>query len=493
VLSAMLVAVTAGCTAADPAVREMSQAVVAWQRPQVRADGGGATSTTPSMNRKESSLLDLPQAVSPAGAESRLQVYLRDVLERNPSIAAAKADVRAKLERVAQVTSWSDPVLRAVFRPEPIQTAAGDAGFTLGVSQKLPLPARLGRAGEMAVAAAHAAVERLNGVRLDLIADVERAYFDLYLLDRSIELTQAHVISLEDLEAVLSAQYRVGKVEQQDLLRTHTELAKLRDDQERLRRQRLASAVALNGALDYAPSREIPLTTPVTLPALAIDVGELIALANENNPELGELAYEIKREQAAVELTRLGYWPDTTVGFEWTHVDPRKAFEPPINPQTARRPVVSRKSKVGDDNWAFVLQFNVPIWRNRIESAKREAAQKLQQTVHDRRAALNAIESRVFDAWSRVQTHQDTANLLESTLIPQARQTYEVSLTAYQAGKSDFLNVIDNWRRLLGFELMYHREVVGLRTSFSELERVVGVQLTRVEATSNRREPREQP
>ena len=148
------------------------------------------------------------------------------------------------------------------------------------------------------------------------------------------------------------------------------------------------------------------------------------------------------------------------------------------------RPTVSRKSEAGDDNWALMLQVDVPIWFDRLEAAKREARHKLQKTRHQRHAAFNMIAFRVFDAWVRVQTQQDTITLLESTLIPQARQTYEVSLTAYQAGKTGFLTVIDNWRRLLDFELMVHREVAELETAFSELQRQVGLQLIREEIVS---------
>jgi hypothetical protein len=54
-----------------------------------------------------------------------------------------------------------------------------------------------------------------------------------------------------------------------------------------------------------------------------------------------------------------------------------------------------------------------------------------------------------------------------------------VSLSAYQTGKSDFLAVIDNWRRLLAFELMLHREISDMQIALSEIQREVGVQLIR--------------
>lgn len=80
---------------------------------------------------------------------------------------------------------------------------------------------------------------------------------------------------------------------------------------------------------------------------------------------------------------------------------------------------------------------------------------------------------------------EHTLRVLETELIPQSRQTYEVTLTAYQAGQTDFLSLIDNWRRWLHFELMRHRETVDLETAFADLQREVGLQLLRRDADAD--------
>ena len=96
----------------------------------------------------------------------------------------------------------------------------------------------------------------------------------------------------------------------------------------------------------------------------------------------------------------------------------------------------------------------------------------------DLHATQNLVAFRIFEVWSRIETQQHTLDVLNEELIPQARQTYEVALTSYQAGNTDFLTLIDNWRRWLNFELMRHRETVDFQTAFAELQREVGMQLT---------------
>jgi len=484
-----------GCSWHQPVEREVSQTIDAWQRPVFQSDSakpGECSDRTASESAPGTGALEEGEGhnqTRPSSSTPQLQPWITGALARNPAVLAAMADARTKLARVAQATALPDPFLRFAVRPEPIRTAAGDLHFTFGVGQKIPLPARLEHAGRIAEAEVRMAIERLNATRLQVIADVEQAYYRLYLTDRSIELTRAHRLSLENLEQVVAMQYRVGKAEQHDLLRVQTEVAKLRDNENRLAHRRTAAAAALNQLLDYPPTGEVPTTETVHVRAFDADVEQLVALAVEHNPELAILIRQAERDQEGVELSDLDHWPDVTIGAEWTYIEPRDAFEPPDAPRGA----VNRMSETGTDSWALMLQFNVPIWFDRIEAAKQEARSRLLQTRHRRQAALNMIEFRILDAWTRVQTQQDTIKLLESTLIPQARQTYDVSLTAYQAGRSNFLTVIDNWQRFLDFELMLHREVAELETAFSQLQREVGLQLVRDEIAAKTKEQGEQP
>ncbi len=414
-----------------------------------------------------------------------VDAYIREAVERNPGIQAAIAHARAQLERIPQVTSLADPMLRAVTRPEPIQTAAGDVYFTFGVSQTFPLLAKLERAGDVAAAETRMALEQLNSKRIQLIADVERAYWQIYRVDRNLEITREKRRVLEDLSSVVETQYEVGDVPQQDLIRVQTEIAKLRDDERRLVIQRGSAIAALNQLADQRIDRPIPATTPTNVIAIDADVDDLIELAANNNPELAAFHESISAKEEQVELAMLGYWPDLTLGFEWNYLKGRDSFVPPVNPSTGRRPAYSRKSEVGDDNWAVMLQFNLPIWTGRVEAAKREAHQRLIAAKKEQHDTKNMIAFRVFDAWSRVQAQQHTLRVLDDELIPQSRQTYEVTLTAYQSGKSSFVSLIDHWRRWLDFELMRHRETVDLELAFTDLQREIGMQLLRNEQTNS--------
>jgi outer membrane protein TolC len=179
-----------------------------------------------------------------------------------------------------------------------------------------------------------------------------------------------------------------------------------------------------------------------------------------------------------VRLSRLGYWPDFTVGFEWMKMEPRDAFEPPRNPQTGQRPVVSRMSEAGTDNWAITLGFNLPIWFHRIEAGIHEARQRLLASQQGYSAERNRVFYEIEDALARIDAQRNLAELFERTIIPEAEQAYRVSQAGYSSGRTGFLEVIESWRKWADFTIQYHRALGELERSVADLEQAVGSSLS---------------
>ena len=139
-------------------------------------------------------------------APATLRELILHALDKNPDINAAEDIARAKAERIPQVTALPDPILSTKTLPEPVRTAEGDNYFILGVTQKLPVPEKLDTKGRVALEETRISLERLQQTRLRVIADVKRAYFQLYVLDKSIEITRANQDLLRGLIDVARSQ-----------------------------------------------------------------------------------------------------------------------------------------------------------------------------------------------------------------------------------------------------------------------------------------------
>ena len=315
-----------------------------------------------------------------------------------------------------------------------------------------------------------------------MIADVKRAYFQVYILDRSIEVTRANQDLLRGLINVARAQVAAGRRRQDDVLRAQTELSDLEAELIALRQRRVTVVAKLNELLSR--DRATVIGTPEDFDIRQVDLAieALFSKAIEANPELQRFERQIERDQWASELTKLAYWPDFTIGFEWMQMDPRGAFKAPRNPTTGQRPVTPQLSEDGSDNWAITFGFNLPIWFDKIKAGIEEANRKLAASRQQFAAARNRIYFQVEDALERVRSQQELATLFKNTIIPQAEQTYHVSQASYTAGASDFLYVIDNWRKWLVFTIQYYRSLGELERSVADLEQALGMSLSEVGA-----------
>jgi outer membrane protein TolC len=423
------------------------------------------------------------ETVAPHETPSSLSGYIALALGRNPDIKAAVETARAAAERVPQVTSLPDPIVGTRTFVEPVRPAEGDNYFNLNVSQKLPPPAKLDTAGRIAVEETRMALDRLRDTRQQVIADVKRTYFRLYVQDRSIEILGDNQQLLAGLIDVARAQVAAGRRSQDDVLRAQVELSGLESELIRLRQGRSVAAARLNQLLDRPTATSVPSPEDYGIRDAEVSVDELVDRAAESNPALSRLRHQIEREREAAELARLARWPDFTIGFTWMQMDPRGAFEPPRNPQTGRRPVVSQLSEDGSDNWAVTFGFNVPIWFDRIEAGIEEARRRLSASEQEYASAKNEVSFRISDALERVHAQAELARLFRDTIIPQAEQAYRVSQGSYSAGTIDFLDVIDNWREWLTFNVQYYRSLGELERSVADLEQAIGMSLSEAGAS----------
>lgn len=234
----------------------------------------------------------------------------------------------------------------------------------------------------------------------------------------------------------------------------------------------------LNRVLNRPPTTGVPTLEEFDVRGVGVKLEDLFTAAAGQNPDLLRLKQQLERDRQSVELAKLAYWPDFTLGFEWMYMRPRDAFVPPPNPQTGMLPAINRMSEEGTDNWAITLSVNIPLWIEKIEGGIREAHSRLLATQHEYVATKNRVNFEIEDAFARVQAQRELAAIFKDTIIPQAQQAYEVSRAAYSAGASDFLFVIDNWQKWLMFTIQYHRALGELERSVADLEAAIGLSLS---------------
>jgi outer membrane protein TolC len=249
----------------------------------------------------------------------------------------------------------------------------------------------------------------------------------------------------------------VGTGLQQDVLRAQVAVTSLL--RERLQRRaavRQAEA-ALAALLDLDPQvgfgRTAELAESAPLPAFE----PMLTRLEETSPRLRAFASRVEEAEYRKQAKEFEGYPDFDLGLGYR----------------ARERVVGDPVD-GDDSVSVGVRVRLPInrakWRARIA----------EQSAHVRRAkaAYRAERSRLTDAvrsaFAELERADREAVLLESGLVPQARQSLESSRSGYEVDKVDFLSLIDSQVRLLEAELSLVRAVADRREAFAALEAAMG-------------------
>jgi outer membrane protein, heavy metal efflux system len=416
-----------------------------------------------------------------------LQDYICLALAENPDLKAARQTALARAKRIPQVTALPDPMIatRTYSPNRPMMLAEGNNVFSMAITQQLPNPEKLDRQGRIALEETRMALAELEQTRLRVIGDVKRAYFQLYNLDQSIRITGENRRLLMDLVAVVRIQVSANKRPQDDALRAQVEVANLDRDLIELRQNRITTAAMLNTLLGRPPQTTVPRPEVFNPRDMDLKIESLMAQAIETNPELKRLEHQIERDRQSRRLAGLGYWPEFRIGVEWMAMEPRQmpaerstqtlTMQPngQMMPMTMM-PMGAPKTESPEDMYAIMAEMSLPVWVQKIDAGIKEAEYNLGASIDQYTAARNRVAFRIQDALARVQAQRQLVEILKNTILPQARQAYELSRTSYAAGTTEFLAVSDNRQKWLTFNIQYHRALAELQRSMADLEQEIG-------------------
>ncbi len=417
-----------------------------------------------------------PAAPSLAGPQP-VETYVAYALAQNPDIQAARKRVEAAAERVPQAASLEDPTLSVMgypFFPAVPQTAAGRGTARIAATQPVPWFGKLQSRAEVAEAETEMARRELAAAELEVIDRVKRAYYELYYVQQAIRVTEEDRKLLLDLTKSAESRYSAGKVSQQDWLRALLEVSNLQSELIRLRQELESSQARLAQLLHVSP--DTPLRAVEQLPKEQIphDLEHLYHQAVAIRPELQAQLAAVQRDRRSVELARLAYFPDFALTVDWAGMTTSGATAPTAD---------------GIPDVGIGMMVNVPIYRKRLDAGVREAEAKTVATARKYDSLRDQTVQEVKDLFAQATSQHALVQLFRDDIIPRAEQTLQVSSIAYETGQTDFLQLIDNWRQLLRFQVMYRRQESQLQQTLAALERVVGGELPREEAETTEKAP----
>lgn len=396
-------------------------------------------------------------------ADSPLSDLVLYAEQNSPDLKAAEHLTQAAEERIQQARGLPDPRLQVSVAAVPIETRVGPQQGKISFDQTIPGRGKRGQRAQVASAEAETAQTVYELRRRELGFRVADAYYELYLLARSIEITRDNRDILIYVEQVVRKAYETGNAPYADLIRSQVEIGKLENDLLSLNDQQRAAAAHLNTLLHRDVDAPLPAPLVTDAPVILRSADELRDIVVNEAPEVRVLDSRLDGEAQRIRLAEIDDRLDWNLSLSYVPIGSAAIADLPDS---------------GRDAVFAGVSIRLPVWGKKYRAAEREA--------HEREAAIRAARSEVGDRLSdrlerllyRFENADREIRLYRDTLIPKSEQSLQASQAGLRTANVGVLDLVDTTRVLLQFQLAYERAVTERARAAAELRYLFGEDVT---------------
>jgi outer membrane protein TolC len=389
----------------------------------------------------------------PLNLDNPLDGYLKTAAENNPRLKSLFNRYLAYMERLPQAKSLPDPSVMFSYYTSPVETRVGAMRGGLSVNQAFPWFGQLKSQEQAAAAQAKASFEAFDDERNKLFFKVRSTYYNLYVLESAIRITNENITFLETFKQLANVRLESNTGSAVDLLRVEMDLAELFNELEYLKDSREPIDAEFKELLNVDEIGVIQIPDTLSITSIANGKTPLIDSLLANNPSLRKFDSEIEALVSEAEVAKKMGYPSFNLGLSYTNI-------------TKREDVIDFPDN-GKDAFIFPqIGVRVPLYRKKYKSMVLEKellrSSKIQEKENRENVLLTELEKiwrDYLDAQRRVVLFQHLSTL--------AKQSLDILLTEYTSDGTDFEEMLRMDRKLLKYELELEKARADQNTSIA--------------------------
>jgi cobalt-zinc-cadmium efflux system outer membrane protein len=391
------------------------------------------------------------QAVESSPTPFNLNTIIELALEHNPTITGAHASIDQSRGQQVSAGAYPNPSIIGSAGRGSIRdpsTGISITERTIVVQQPLEWPAKRQarqRAAEAGLAGASAG---LDEAKLNLVAEVKVAFYQLLLSQRDIEVSAQNLAMVKDVLRTVTVRVGAGEATKFDLMKANVEVQKATKEVARSQNAVLTARGALNtrtaGALgsafaiqgDFEPLRQ------------ELNLESLTARALEDHPTVRRLSRLVDQADHAVTYEKESRMPNISVLGEYHR-------------------------EAGDESVTGGLSVPIPVWYRRQGEIQTALADK-HRLLAERERLQNELIQALTQHTQEARTAKEQIDVFEQGLLKQAEETLRIAKFSFQQGAASLLEVLDAQRVYRQTLLEYAQTRTELSIALARLERASG-------------------
>lgn len=384
-----------------------------------------------------------------------LDDYLLIAAENNPRVKSAYAEFEAALQEVPQVKSLPDPSLTVSAFGNMVETRLGPQEARFSLMQMFPWFGTLEAKADVAALMAKAKFQAFLEARNELYLQVSEQFFDLYVLQQTLEFQRANLEILQNYKDLALSRVGAGTgalsdVLQADLIRNETETKV-----EVLVLKKQPIIAGFNALLNRDKFAEVILPEDLLVDSEipGIDQPDI-----SGNPRLEELENMAASARAQKDVAEKAGMPSFGLGVDYVIIGDRTDM------------VVEDS---GRDAIMPMLSVSLPIFRKKYRAARKQAEYLEESYVARKLAVENQLGVEFEAAVFEIRESRAMLALYEKQ-VESSKQVLNLLLSGYRNAAADFEEILRVRQELLKYQIAVAEAQADLATAIAKTDYLSG-------------------
>ncbi len=396
--------------------------------------------------------------------EITIQDLVLYAYDHNPEILAAKQAWKSVSQKHGVVTGYPDPEISVTYFPKPIETRVGPQDWNASISQVVPFPGKLSKAGEVAQVEAQIAKLNLDTAVRNIATLISQSYHELFYIREARKIAQNNANLLDRLMIYDESLASKNRPNFLDGVKSQADIAQLSYDIILLDEQELSEITKLNALLNRPPDAPLGQTQHIEIRPMLYSLNELYEIAAKNYEEIQVAQAKIKKAEAEADLAGYENLPEFKVGFFYAGIGEPDVAEPP---RDAR-----------EDAYGVQVGMSIPLWFGKNTSRTAEAKASVQKAKAMKSSVVNQTYTQIRTLYLKVANAERLVTLYKDKMLPQALESAEKAEAWFKEGQGNFSDFAEAQKAVYNFQLSLARAQADYGINLKELEQLVGVALT---------------
>jgi len=398
------------------------------------------------------------------GQTDSLKDLINIAIDVSPKLKMLEMKKLSASNRIEQNSNLPDPMLTLGFANLPVNsfsfTQEPMTGKVVGLSQAFPFPGKLSEQADVNRKDVDIVEQEVLDAKNEIRKSVIKSYDELLYIREAISIANSSENLLNNIAEVVRTKYSVSTASQQNLLKVELEITNLNEKIEDLKSKESTQLAMLNALLLR------PMETPIQtgeFPEVAyktFTVEELIDSSKIHRPFLEGIQEAEQKEVLKQSLAKYDYYPNFNLALQYSFRDKIESTNTPL-----------------EDFFSVMVGISIPINYSGKVSSKVEETESMQKLYDEQyNMSLQVLRSSFGSSIAKLNSLKERIKLISEGSLIQATENLKTTLTSYQVGQVDFLNVIDAQNSLLTIENNLYRLKTDYLNEIAELEFLTGTE-----------------